>query len=98
MRQKSWKNFDTSALISALLKLKTSSEARRFLRDLLTEPELIEFGNRWKVARMLAEGIPYEKIVAQTGMSSTTVARIQRWLRRGAGGYRLMLGRLGYKL
>ena len=85
---------DTDDLFRAVLALKNLNEARRFFRDLLTEKELVEFGQRWKVAQMLAQGIQYTKIEQQTGMSSTTIARIHKWLKKGTGGYRLMLKRL----
>ncbi len=81
-------------LFSAILELNGIDESRKFFRDLLTENELIEFANRWKVANMLDEGISYEIIEIETGMSSTTIARIQKWLKGGKGGYRLMLDRL----
>lgn len=82
------------ALYRAILTLKNESECRKFFRDLLTEAEIKEFANRWKVAQMLNKKISYEKIVKETGMSSTTIARVQKWLTDGMGGYRLMLKRL----
>ncbi len=45
---------------------------------------------------MLNQKVPYTKIVQVTGLSSTTVARVQRWLQGTLGGYRLMLNRLGH--
>jgi len=81
-------------LVSALLLLKNGPEAKKFLRDLLTEEEIIEFGKRWQAARMLQRQIPYTQIIKATGLSSTTVARVAKWLKRGAGGYRLVLSRL----
>lgn len=78
----------------ALLSLKTPEECQQFLRDLLTEKEIKEFINRWKVVRMLHEKIPYEEITKQTGMSSTTIARISKWLQHGKGGYQLLLKRI----
>ncbi len=81
-------------LISVILLLKNSGEAKKFLRDLLTESELVEFGNRWKAARMLSEKIPYIKIVGETGLSSTTIARVSDWLSGGTGGYKLMLKKI----
>ena len=83
-----------SDLYKALLSLKTKDECRRFLRDLLTEAEIKEFTNRWKVARMLDKKVPYEQIEKETGMSSTTIARVQKWLTNGMGGYKLILKRL----
>ena len=80
-------------LYKAVLLLKNEDECRRFFRDLLTEAEIKEFTNRWKVAQMLDNKFPYEKIVRETGMSSTTIARINKWLTKGNDGYKLMLKR-----
>lgn len=88
---KKWDNEKTKDLAKALLALKSAKEAKDFLRDLLTEKELLELGNRWKAARMLSGKIPYVQIVKETGLSSTTVARISKWLKGGMGGYRSML-------
>lgn len=81
-------------LTNAVLLLKNTNEAKRFLRDLLTENELIEFGNRWRAARMLSENKPYTEIISQTGLSSTTVARVSKWLNKGMGGYKKIIERL----
>lgn len=94
-RQNRWDNADTRALFEAVLGLNNAGEARRFLRDLLTEAELVEFGKRWRAARMLAQKESYAKIIKTTSLSSTTVARVQKWLTRGLGGYRLALKRQG---
>ena len=80
-------------LYKAVLLLKNEDECRRFFRDLLTEAEIKEFTNRWKVAQMLDNKFPYEKIVRETGMSITTIARINKWLTKGNDGYKLMLKR-----
>ena len=36
----------------------------------------------------------FERIEKETGMSSTTIARVNKWLTNGKGGYKLMLKRL----
>ncbi len=92
-----WRNRKTDNLINVILDLKNQKEARNFFRDLLTEPELIEFGNRWQAVQMLDRKISYTKIVKQTGLSSRTVARISKWLNDGMNGYRLSLDRLNKK-
>jgi len=89
-----WDNKTTEELFRAVLELKDVREAKKFFRDLLTEAELLEFGKRWQAAQMLDAQVPYTEIVAKTGLSSTTVARISKWLKRGTGGYKLMLARL----
>lgn len=80
-------------LYKAILAIKTEDECKRFLRDLLTESEIKEFSNRWKVAQMLNKNVPYEQIAKETRMSSTTIARVKKWLTKGKGGYRLVLKR-----
>lgn len=84
----------TEHLYKAILLLKNVDECKRFFRDLLTEPEIKEFSNRWQVAQMLDIKEPYEKITKATGMSSTTIARIQKWKNGKLGGYKLMLERM----
>ena len=83
-----------NSLYRAILALKTEDECRKFLRDLLTEPEIKEFSNRWQVAQMLDKKTPYEIISKVTGMSSTTIARTNKWLTSGMGGYKLVLKRM----
>jgi TrpR-related protein YerC/YecD len=87
-------NTITNELYGAILLLNSKDECRRFFRDLLTEEEIKEFSNRWKVAQMLDEKNPYESITKKTGMSSTTIARVSKWLNSGKGGYRLILDRM----
>lgn len=87
----------TKQLFNAILALQTENECRRFLRDLLTEAEIKEFANRWRVTQMLDQRIPYEDITRETNMSSTTIARINKWLTNGMGGYKLMLKRVNTK-
>lgn len=86
-----WDDEDTQSFLTAIVSLESMSEARMFLRDLLTEPEIKELAKRWKAARMLNEGVPYTRIERETGLSSATIARVSKWLREGLGGYRMML-------
>lgn len=84
-------------LYKAILLLTNEDECKRFLGDLLTPAEIKEFSNRWKVAQMLDAKIPYERIEKITSMSTTTIARISKWLNGslgGLGGYRLVLNKM----
>ena len=92
-----WKNPDSEKLFRTVLLLKNLGEVQDFFRDLLTQPEIMELANRWKVAQMLDRGLPYTRIEKETGMSSTTIARIQWWVKHGQGGYQIMLKRLKRK-
>lgn len=88
---------EAKALYKAFLSLKTADEMKRFLGDLLTPAEIKEFSNRWQVAQMLDKKVPYEQIEKATGMSTTTIARISKWLQGslgGLGGYRLVLKKM----
>lgn len=89
-----WNTKENKQLLKAILALKTNDEARRFLRDLMTEGEIVEFARRLKAAEMLTEGIPYTTIEQETGLSSTTVARVAKWLKGKEGGYRTIISRI----
>jgi TrpR-related protein YerC/YecD len=91
---KKWKSKKTENLLKAILSLRDAKEAVCFFRDLLTEREIIEFGNRWQAANMLSKKIPYPQIKSKTGLSTRTIARVSRWLKRGMGGYKLIIQRL----
>ena len=87
-------NKNTENLYEAILSLENKSEAKKFFRDLLTKQEILEFSKRWQVAQMLSNKVSYSVIEKKTGLSSTTVARISKWLKSGKGGYKLVLKKL----
>ena len=95
-RQSDKRAKEQKALFDAFARLKSGSEAARFLRDLATPGELEAFAERWRIARMLDEGdYSYRDIAAETGASTTTVGRVARFLREeNHQGYRLVLDRL----
>ena len=67
-------------IIDSLLLIEDPDDMYAFLRDLLTEWEIREFANRYRVAQLLDTGKSYVAIERETGMSSTTIARISRFL------------------
>ena len=81
------------ALADAVVSLRTRDEARRFLRDLCTLPELEALAHRWQTALLLEEGLPYVEIAERVPTSTATVTRVAQWLRHGTGGYRIALDR-----
>ncbi|MCB9808901.1 hypothetical protein H6776_00690 [Candidatus Nomurabacteria bacterium] len=89
-----WNNSNNKQFVEAILLLQTPEEAQAFLRDLLTEGEINEFGKRLQVAHMLTEKVPYSQIEKETGLSSATVARVSKWLNDGMGGYKAMLSKM----
>lgn len=91
-----WNTPEEKRLLTAILLLNTESEAQAFLRDLMTEKEIAEFAKRLKAAEMLTDKIPYTLIEKETGLSSTTVARVAKWLKGPDGGYRAIIARLNH--
>jgi len=82
-----------TALLDALLSLKTREEADAFLADLCTPAELRAMAERWQVARMLDAGDKTYR--ADAPASPTTVGRVARSLKdMPHQGYRLVLDRL----
>jgi TrpR-related protein YerC/YecD len=86
-----WETEEMQDLFETLLELETIEDLRHFLRDLCTIGELEAMSQRWQVARLLAEGLPYQEISRRTGSSTATVTRVAHWLKHGEGGYRLVL-------
>jgi TrpR-related protein YerC/YecD len=80
-------------LADAVLSLRGRDEARRFLRDLCTLPELEALTHRWQTVQLLEQGVPYVEIAERVPTSTATVTRVAQWLRHGTGGYRIALDR-----
>lgn len=89
-----WNKKENEQLLSAFLILKNKDETERFLRDLMTKGEIEEFARRLEAARLLSRDVQYLAIIERTGLSSTTVARIAKWLKGPLGGYRLVLNNM----
>ena len=83
-------------LAMALLLLRSPDEARALLADLCTPAEIRTLAERWHVARLLDDGeLTYREIHEATGVSTTTIVRVARFLRQeDHGGYRILLNRL----
>ena len=89
-----WKIKENKQLVEAILTLRNTKEAESFLRDIMTEGEIKEFANRLEAARLLSRNTQYGVIIEKTGLSSTTIARISKWLKGPLGGYRLVINNL----
>jgi TrpR-related protein YerC/YecD len=77
---------DVDRLIEAFLAVRTEDEMYAFIQDL---------AQRLSVARLLADGVHYDRIRELTGASTTTISRVSRCLHYGADGYTTVLGRTG---
>ncbi len=83
-------------LCQALCLTDNEQEMRRFLVDLCSPAELRALAERWHVARLLdADQLSYRQINERTGVSTTTIGRVARFLTTEPHqGYRLVLDRL----
>lgn len=80
-------------LLHAILALENPAEARAFFADLCTPTELMALADRWRVAQLIDQGLPYRSIYERTGVSTATVTRVARALTHGENGYRAVLAR-----
>lgn len=81
-------------LLRAWLLLQDEKEVASFCRDLLTVDEISELSLRLEVANQLNQGKTQRVVAKETGASIATVTRVNQWLKRGKGGYKLVLERL----
>ena len=87
------RNPTTDALFDAILSLETREECYNFFEDLCTPAELRSMADRWRVAKLLDQGLSYRVINEKTGVSTATITRVARSLTYGTGGYRMVLQR-----
>lgn len=92
-----WNKPEYKQLVRVFLSLKTPESMQRFMRDLMTKGEIEEFVKRFQTAKMLVMKVPYSVIEKKTGLSSTTVARVSKWLNGKEGGYRSVIGKLHHR-
>lgn len=90
-------SYPTSAmkeLFGVIASLKSTGEAAKFFRDLLTMAEIREFTNRWQMVKLLYRGDSYISIANKLKVSTSTVTRVAHWLKNGFGGYKLIADRI----
>ncbi len=81
-------------LFTAIVSLKSTAEAVKFFRDLLTMAEIREFANRWAMVKLLYRGESYVAIANKLKVSTSTVTRVAHWLKNGFGGYKAIADRV----
>lgn len=83
--------------IEALDSVKNSKEAASFIRDLLSEQEIVMFARRLQIANLLIAGETYENIRQALKVSFGTIARVQTWLNLYGDGYRAVIEKVRKK-
>lgn len=84
----------TEKLCRAIVSIKNTEEAYKFLDDLCTVSEIEEMSKRLTAAEMLRDGVTYNEIALLTGLSTATITRVNRALRYGSDGYHMVLDRI----
>ncbi len=90
------KSEQMDGLFEAILLLENPEECYKFFEDICTIKELQSIAQRLQVAKLLKQNHTYNEIEDATGASTATISRINRSLTYGAGGYDIVLQRLGY--
>lgn len=86
-------------LCRALLTPRTAEQMARLLTDLCTPQEIRTLAERWHVAQLLdGTDLSYRDIHEATGVSTTTIVRVARFLRQEPHqGYRAAIDALAGK-
>ena len=91
-----YKKRTEDALFRAVMSLDDIHEVRNFFKDLCTPAELQALVDRWHVAELLQQDLPYRRIHELTGVSVTTIGRVARFLADGYGGYPVCMAKTQY--
>lgn len=86
----------SNALLESFLTLNSVQDVRNYLTDLCTPQEIAAMAERLEIAILLSEkNLSYRDISHRTGASTTTVARVARFLNdEPHGGYRKTIQKL----
>lgn len=81
------KNKDTDILMDIITELKTKEDAYNFFLDVCTIKEIQDMAKRLKAAKLLNDGLSYGDIIKKVAISTATLARVNKALKYGNGGY-----------
>ena len=78
---------NTDNLFETISMIKDKKDCTDFFFDLCTIKEIKEMSKRFEAANMLYAGHNFNEIIKETGISSATLARVNKSLQYGSGGY-----------
>ncbi len=81
-------------LFKAILNLENIDECYDFFEDLCTIKEIQDMAQRLDTAVLLSEGLNYQTISRQVGVSTATISRVSKCLNYGNDGYKTAIERL----
>ncbi len=79
---------DWEEVLTVLARLRNPAEIQAWATALLTPTERQRLTLRWKLVRMLAEGMPQREISKQLGVSLCKITRGSRELKKGPAIFR----------
>ncbi len=82
-------------LFDAILSLNDKEECYSFFEDICTNNEILSIAERLEVAKLLFQNKTYIEIAKQTGASTATISRVNRFLSYGNGSCDFIFERLG---
>ncbi len=75
-------------LCVVIAKTNNAEDAAKLLRDLLSFTEAEIIAKRIKIAEMLMDDATYQEIIEKLKVGSTTIFKVQEWLKISGDGYR----------
>ena len=91
----SYRTASTDRLLHAIRSMRSTEELYQLLEDVCTIKEIRDMAQRFDTVLLLRQGMSYQKIARQVGISTATITRVNRSLNYGSGGYQIALDRLG---
>lgn len=81
-------------LFQAIMQLESVEDCHKFFEDVCTIKEVQDMAQRLDAAILLDQGVGYQTISEQVGISTATISRVSKCLNYGTGGYRQAIDRL----
>ena len=81
-------------LFDAILRLESREDCARFFEDICTIKEVQDMAQRLDAAILLDQGVNYQTISEQVGISTATISRVSKCLNYSSGGYRDALAKM----
>ena len=73
------------ALYEVIASVSSKEEAKDLLADLCTPGEIVAMSQRILAAKLLINGCTYEQVIASTDLSSATLSRVSKCVKKGKG-------------
>lgn len=93
MKDSSHHKDSVEKLYETILKFKKKEDVKNFFEDLCTIREINDMSKRLESAYLLNDGLTYQEVTKITGLSSATLARVNKCINYGAGGYKKLLNK-----